>query len=64
MDKIKNIFSTTITVLTKVLGLAFCVVALQFLSEGDRFTALISLFMGAGLYFIPDLIKKKNQNNI
>ena len=60
MEKIKNTIITILIVFTKIMGLLFCVVALSFIKDKDILTALFSLIIGVAVYFIPDIIRKRN----
>lgn len=61
MDKMINTIKTIVVVLIKGLGLIFCVAALAIYKDNDIPAALFSLILGAGIYFLPDLIKKNNK---
>ena len=61
MNKFKTTIKTILTVIMKLLGLLFCVVAISFVTDKDNVTALFSLIIGAAFYFLPDIIKKKNE---
>ncbi|MBR5754372.1 MAG: hypothetical protein IKX97_00910 [Erysipelotrichaceae bacterium] len=59
MDKTRSVFSLILTILSRLLGATFAIVAISLTRDGDVDAAMLAVVLGAVFMFLPDLIKKR-----
>ncbi|MBO4358695.1 MAG: hypothetical protein J5796_02725 [Erysipelotrichaceae bacterium] len=59
MDKTRSVVSLILTILSRLLGATFAIVAISLTRDGDVDAAMLAVVLGAVFMFLPDLIKKR-----
>ena len=59
MDKTRSVVSLILTILSRLLGATFAIVAISLTRDSDVDAAMLAVVLGAVFMFLPDLIKKR-----